>query len=732
MIQNTKLNHQFLQGIFHKPKYKDLKRKLADFELSLVLPIGKYIQGISLTFELIASHLIFINKQKTIFVTSNGVVGKIKQIEKNNLRKSYFICKNVIPATRCIMGILNQGKYKQYLDLTQDQRFKQKQKQKQKKNLNKNKNKKNKKKKKKNKKKNQDQNSTDFDFRCKILNIETRNFDLIQKEIKVYSTKFPLYYKDCPWLDFIREKKKQCQKEKEREKEKEKLMKKHKFKNKNKNNNGTSTRLQHRSKLTKERKNEFMKTFGKLKKDPQNFEFSQQFLMCEQFYGLKIKISKFVQHFISDYSDSEKCGKFVRDFIKEISKQYRQHPIYQEIITMSKFESKIWIYNFFENYILNIIYDKAILLLKKSWKTDKEHDFIQTRNRLRFVELRHLEQDPTSIDPEVISNVMKILPQINLVRSPLEKLQMISACSHEINKMLCKKGVKGADDFIPTFIYILIYSNIPNLILNVEYIKKFRSSEKLSMTENGFYFTTIASGIKYLENIKETSLTIDPLTFHHKINQKNHNHNNYDIKQRIKMEIQNYENSKEKGETNINKNNIDTKKKRRNTVQVKQRKTNKGTSSEINKKNYNLKMKNENDKNPNPNPNNNNNNSQKKITKSQSFILEQFESDEQFDLFGKLDVKNEKKKNIFDNSPINKRKNENIWDSKNSDLNNKQKSQDQVPFQNFNGNNNTPMDFGKFNEIHPNSLKLDQINEMFNMYPNLLYSYFVKLKDLEN
>ncbi|KAJ6255352.1 rab gdp/gtp exchange factor/gtp exchange factor [Anaeramoeba flamelloides] len=727
MSQNTKLNHQFLQELFHKPKFKDLKRKFTDFELSLVLPIGKYIQGISLTFELIASHLIFINQQKTIFVTSNGVVGKIKKIEKNNLRKSYLICKNVIPATRCIMELLNRGRYEQYLDSTQDQRFKQQQKQKQKKNLNKNKNKKNKKKKKKNKKKNQDQNSTDFDFRNKILNIETRNFDLIKKEIKVYSIKFPICYKDCPWLAFVQKKKRQCQMEKEREKEKEKLMKKNKSKNKNKNNIGSLTSLQQQPQLSKERKNEFLKTFGKLDKDPQNFEFTQQFLMCEQFYGLKIKISKFVQYFISEYSDSENCGKFVQGFIKQLVKQYLQHPIYQEVITMPKFESKIWIYDFFENYILNIIYDKAILLLKKSWKTDKEHNFIQSRNRLRFVELRHLEQDPTSIDPEVISNVMKILTQINLVRSPLEKLQMISACSHEINKML-------SDDFIPTFIYILIYSDIPNLILNVEYINNFRSSENLSMTENGFYFTTIVSGIKYIENIKETSLTIDPLTFHQKINQKNHNHKNYDIKKRIEMEIQIYENSKEKVEKKIN--NINMKIKRRNTVQVKHSKNNKNTSFENNGKNSNIKIKKINDNkpktNPNPNPNPINNNMQKKNPKSKTFLLEKFASDEQFDLFGKFDVKNEKKKNIFESSPINNRKNENLWDSKNSDLNIKQKSQDQDPFQNFNTSNKTTMDFGKFKTINPNLLKLDQINEMFNMYPNLLYLYFEKLKDFEN
>lgn len=70
-----------------------------------------------------------------------------------------------------------------------------------------------------------------------------------------------------------------------------------------------------------------------------------------------------------------------------------------------------------------------------------------------------------------------------------------------------KSGAKGADEFLPLMIYMLIKANPPQIYLNSLFIQKFRSASKLQ-AESSYYFTHLQGALAFVENMDDTNLTI--------------------------------------------------------------------------------------------------------------------------------------------------------------------------------------------------------------------------------
>jgi len=66
---------------------------------------------------------------------------------------------------------------------------------------------------------------------------------------------------------------------------------------------------------------------------------------------------------------------------------------------------------------------------------------------------------------------------------------------------------KGADTFLPILIYVVLRSNPPNLVSNVQYISRFRNPEKLQ-AEAGYYLASLMGAISFIENLEASSLSI--------------------------------------------------------------------------------------------------------------------------------------------------------------------------------------------------------------------------------
>ena len=83
---------------------------------------------------------------------------------------------------------------------------------------------------------------------------------------------------------------------------------------------------------------------------------------------------------------------------------------------------------------------------------------------------------------------------MNKYKTPRDKLVMITNFVKVIGKMLrdnSPDGMDGADIVFPTIVYLIVHSNPPNLLLNVEYVMLYSNDELVSDSEEEYFLTTM-------------------------------------------------------------------------------------------------------------------------------------------------------------------------------------------------------------------------------------------------
>jgi hypothetical protein len=71
----------------------------------------------------------------------------------------------------------------------------------------------------------------------------------------------------------------------------------------------------------------------------------------------------------------------------------------------------------------------------------------------------------------------------------------------------------GADDFLPSFIWVVMTSNIPKLQSNCEYIQAFHNPCRM-MSKSGYCFVSLRSAIEFILVADSASLSVDPREFY--------------------------------------------------------------------------------------------------------------------------------------------------------------------------------------------------------------------------
>jgi len=109
---------------------------------------------------------------------------------------------------------------------------------------------------------------------------------------------------------------------------------------------------------------------------------------------------------------------------------------------------------------------------------------------------------------------IKMLKSINRYRVPFEKMILIATLASEITECVNEfwKDFENiitasllnidADELMTIFIYVVIKSHMPELLIHAKFIKEFTTNNSRA-TMIGYYFTTLEASIIYILSVKD-------------------------------------------------------------------------------------------------------------------------------------------------------------------------------------------------------------------------------------
>lgn len=112
----------------------------------------------------------------------------------------------------------------------------------------------------------------------------------------------------------------------------------------------------------------------------------------------------------------------------------------------------------------------------------------------QFITYKHLDLNPNLLNQPIFDIVISELQKIDLYRSPADLVQllleqldcMVESCRLlELMFRFNKSNMRGADDFLPSFIYSLLKSKLRSIRTTIEFIEKYRYKNSL---KSEYYF----------------------------------------------------------------------------------------------------------------------------------------------------------------------------------------------------------------------------------------------------
>ncbi|KAL9934548.1 hypothetical protein V8E36_006323 [Tilletia maclaganii] len=225
-------------------------------------------------------------------------------------------------------------------------------------------------------------------------------------------------------------------------------------------------------------------------------------------------------------------GEYVRSFIRGFSKKpYRTADQIRLIFDFLHFiiekmrETEVWASSSpaefdnateaMEKLIMNRLYSLTFtpaVMREGKWAVqtdDLERDRIIKDRILLFSWVRpeHLDIPVSEHTAGFVEFAAQELLKMNNYKAPRDKLICILNCCKVIFGMIRHMATsESADSFIPALIYVVLKANPDHAVSNVEYISRFRSPERLS-SEAGYYLSSLAGAISFIETMDHTSLT---------------------------------------------------------------------------------------------------------------------------------------------------------------------------------------------------------------------------------
>jgi len=132
-----------------------------------------------------------------------------------------------------------------------------------------------------------------------------------------------------------------------------------------------------------------------------------------------------------------------------------------------------------------------------------------------WVREEHLDIPPVGANGErFLRLAQQELVKIKSYRAPRDKVICILNCCKVIFGLLknAQSSDTSADSFVPLLIYVVLQANPEHLVSNIQYILRFRNSDKLS-GEAGYYLSSLSGAIQFIEGLDRTTLTVSDEDF---------------------------------------------------------------------------------------------------------------------------------------------------------------------------------------------------------------------------
>ncbi|DBB04146.1 hypothetical protein WJX77_002566 [Trebouxia sp. C0004] len=218
-------------------------------------------------------------------------------------------------------------------------------------------------------------------------------------------------------------------------------------------------------------------------------------------------IKNFIKTFDDKPANPDRDAESVQAFLAKSEGTFRNHPVWANVPVEHQSQAMEGL----EKYLMTKIYYKTFA----QSELDKERDVAlsQRMAALSFVQPHHLDIPQQYQEDNSSQLAIKELHKINNYKAPRDKLVCVLNCCRVINNLLHNAGIKdnearGADDFLPVLIYVVIHANPPQLASNLEYIQRFRMHSRM-VSESAYFFTQLYSAASFIETINSSSLTMD-------------------------------------------------------------------------------------------------------------------------------------------------------------------------------------------------------------------------------
>ncbi|KAF9564869.1 hypothetical protein EC968_004398 [Mortierella alpina] len=221
-----------------------------------------------------------------------------------------------------------------------------------------------------------------------------------------------------------------------------------------------------------------------------------------------IPITRYFQSFLKEFDKKpwtvNEQIKIIHDFLDFITGKMELCELWKNA-TDQEFEN---VKEGMEKLVMNRLFAYTF---SPSTTDDAERDEVlsQKIRIFRWIKEEHLDIPHSPHNEAYLNNAQAELKKINSYKAPRDKVICILNCCKFIFTLIRRSegNSKGADTFLPILIYVVLRSNPPNLVSNVQYISRFRNPDKLQ-AEAGYYLASLMGAISFIENLEASSLSI--------------------------------------------------------------------------------------------------------------------------------------------------------------------------------------------------------------------------------